>query len=302
MFSKIDLIIVFLHYNNIDDTLECITSFKEKLDTQSYKLIIVDNKSPNKTGKELVDIFKNDKYVDVVLSDSNKGYNGGLNVGIDYAKNHFIFKYLVISNNDIELVDNAFYQNIDKEYKKSGYAMLGPMIKTTDGRSDSNPIFDTWYSRTNAQYDLKYWKKRLFMTKLGIDGLYMFYRKHNPLLSRYKAKHYDKRKIRTPGIENVRRENIVLHGCFQVLSPTFFEFFNRLDDRTFMYAEEDIMYAHMLDKNLKTVYNPEIVIVHKGGSSINHNYAKNRKKKLFLYSNYVKAIKAYLLLLDELGV
>lgn len=297
-----DLVIVFLHYNNFDDTAEAIKSFKENLDTKSYRLIIVDNKSPNGTGKGLIEKYKNDGLVDVVLSNCNRGNDGGLNVGIDYAKEHYQFKYLVVSDNDVLLEDNHFYKHVVEEYQKSHFAILAPMIITPDGRKNDNPIFDIWYSRNNANYDLRYWKTRLRATKLGLDNLYMLFRRYNPLISKHKAKIYDIRKNNEPGIEYKRRENVVAHGCFRILSPTYFEHFDRLDDRTFMYAEEDITYAHLLDKKLLCVYNPDIVIYHKGGSSVKKAYKNSRKRKIFLYSNYIKAIKAYLLLLDELGL
>ena len=110
------------------------------------------------------------------------------------------------------------------------------------------------------------------------------------------------RKNRAPGIFLQRRENIVIHGCFFVFSPKYFEYFNGLDVRTFMYAEEDITFAHILDKGLKTVYLPSIQIYHKGGSSVKNTYKNKRKQQMFLIENHIKATQAYLRLLDELKI
>ena len=51
--QKIDIGIIVLHYNNIDDTYNCIASIMNNFDTQSYRVVIVDNKSPNNSGEIL---------------------------------------------------------------------------------------------------------------------------------------------------------------------------------------------------------------------------------------------------------
>ena len=186
------------------------------------------------------------------------------------------------------------------EFKFSNFSVLAPMIVTPDGRCDDNPIFDIWYSRRNAQYDLKYWNHRLFFTKLGLERIYLFNRNHNFFVKKHKKKIYQIRKDRSPGIFLKRRENVVAHGCFIVLSNKYFEYFKGLDARTFMYAEEDILFVHILDKKLLSVYQPNIIVYHKGGSSVKASYKANKKRKIFLYRNYISAIKAYLLLIDEL--
>lgn len=300
MLDKIDIGIVVLHYNNLEDTIACIKSIKNIIDTKSFKIIVVDNKSPNETGVILKEKYIEDNDIDVLLLEENLGFSKGLNKGINYLRSNYDVKYVILSNNDILLFDNNLYQHLEEEYQSSDFSVLAPMIVTPDGRCDDNPIFDIFYSRVNANYDLKYWKHRLFFTKIGLERLYLFNRNHNPIVRKHKNKIYQIRKDRSPGIFLKRRENVVAHGCFIILSPTYFEHFKGLDERTFMYAEEDVLFANITHKNLKSIYQPSIIIYHKGGSSIKTTYGKSKKRKLFLYSNYINAINGYLALLDDI--
>ena len=223
-----------------------------------------------------------------------------MNLGIDYLHTYYDPSFTILSNSDIHLLDKQLTSHLMSEFKFSNFSVLAPMIVTPDGRCDDNPIFDIWYSRRNAQYDLKYWNHRLFFTKLGLERIYLFNRNHNFFVKKHKKKIYQIRKDRSPGIFLKRRENVVAHGCFIVLSNKYFEYFKGLDARTFMYAEEDILFVHILDKKLLSVYQPNIIVYHKGGSSVKASYKANKKRKIFLYRNYISAIKAYLLLIDEL--
>lgn len=299
--KKIDIGIVILHYQNIEDTLQCVESILNRLDTDSFIVAVVDNCSPNNSGSELCRKLKNYEKVIVHLNKKNLGFSGGNNVGIRIIKEQFDPNYIVLSNSDIELIDNSFYHKIETEYNKSNFAVLGPMIINPNGRNDSNPIFNIAYPRINAVYDLRYWKKRLFATKLGLEKLYCFCRAHNPLVEKHKRKIYINRKENSQS-PLIRQEGKVLHGCFMIFSREYFRYFEGLDVQTFLYAEEDILFIHLMEKKLKTVYNPDIHILHKEDGSINKSFKTTRKKKIFTYKNYIKAIKSYLLLLKQLKI
>lgn len=302
MKETVDIGIIILHYNNVEDTNECIESIKKTIDTRSYIIVVVDNKSPNNSGIQLKEQYKDDNKVKIILNDNNEGFSVGLNIGIDYLRSHYNALFTILSNSDIHLLDKNLNEHLVDEYQNSHFSVLAPMIINPDGRCDDNPIFDIAYSRKNANYDLKYWKHRLFFTKLGLERLYLFNRHHNYFVKKRKKRIYQIRKDRSPGIFLKRRENVVAHGCFIVLSEEYFKWFNGLDPRTFMYAEEDVLFIHITSKNLVSVYQPNVIVYHKGGSSIKASYKVDKKRKIFLYTNYIKAINAYLALLDDLSI
>lgn len=88
-------------------------------------------------------------------------------------------------------------------------------------------------------------------------------------------------------------ENCVLHGCCLVLSKKFFEKFSGFDPRTFLYFEEEILYAHVIKSGLKTVYTPEIEIWHKEDGATDSVFKENIEKTTFLYENILKSIRIY---------
>ena len=50
--------------------------------------------------------------------------------------------------------------------------------------------------------------------------------------------------------------NYKLHGAFWIFSPNYFEKFECLDESTFLYGEEDILFLHLRKNNLLTLYIP----------------------------------------------
>lgn len=301
MKTKIKVGVVILHYNNIEDTLECVESFKNNLDTDSYFLLVFDNASPNKSGPIIKDKLKGYENLEVYLNDKNLGFGGGNNKGIEIIREKYDPDFIVLSNNDIVLLEKNFYEKLNEEYKRCNFALLGPMIITADGRCDSNPIFDSEYTESAAKYDLSVMERKLKAYKMNLYKPYMKLRNFAYRISKkLRNKRPASRKNREAGVFFKRRENIVCHGCFMVFSKTFFEKFDGLDLRSFMYAEEDILYKHLMDEKMTTVYAPEVVVYHKEGQSVGTTYGKNREKEIFLLERYIEANKGYLNLLEEL--
>ena len=61
---------VILHYYTVDDTVECVNSIKELENyNNNVEIVIVDNASPNGSGKEIKEKYENDKKIHVILSE-----------------------------------------------------------------------------------------------------------------------------------------------------------------------------------------------------------------------------------------
>ena len=127
-----DLVFVILHYNVYKETINCINSIKSKIDTSKFHIVVVDNFSPNNSGKLLENKYKNDDKVSVILNKSNIGFAKGNNVGIDYARQILNPKFICCLNNDTLLEQDDFFININKEYDKSNAAIIGPKIVLKD--------------------------------------------------------------------------------------------------------------------------------------------------------------------------
>lgn len=299
--QKIDIAFVVLHYNNLDDTIECVKSINDNIDTNNYIILVFDNCSPNGSGAYLKDKLSNCQNVKLFLSDKNLGFGAGNNKGIELIREKYEPEYIVLSNNDIVFLEKQFYKKISDEFSKVHFAQLGPMIITADGKITSNPIFDRPFTRYDVEYALRQSTRKLRALK---SHTYWLYRRVRAVAFRLfpilRKKKPGPRKYIYDGDFLNRRENAILHGCFMIFSGEFFKYYNGIDVRNFMYAEEDIIYAQIMSKGMKTVYAPNILVYHKEGRSVSNTYGKDRKKEIFLLERYIEAEKGYLSLLDDL--
>lgn len=90
--------IIILHYQNSEDTIDCLKSITDRVNNnKEHVFFIVDNGKTFKTS-----LLQKDKYQDniIILSEIyNKGFAGGINVGISKALT-FNCEYIILLNND----------------------------------------------------------------------------------------------------------------------------------------------------------------------------------------------------------
>lgn len=297
--TRVDIAFVILHYISIDDTEKAIESVKNNIDTEMYYIVVVDNGSPNDTGMVLKNKYANDEKVTVVLSETNVGFARGNNIGINYIKEHYLFDFIAVLNNDIYLLEKQLVSKLQNEYEKSKFAVLGPMILTAGGKCTSNPGRNQVISRRDVEHKITRYKRQIFFGKIYMGMIYEIMLKlyHNYIYLPKKFKNGEKRNK----IFIYREEMVQLHGCFLVFTEQFFKVYSGFDERTFLYMEEDILYAQLVKSNLLSVYLPDIIVFHNEDQSTNKmNKNDDRKKKLFMRKNYVDSAKILLDVLDEL--
>ena len=84
---KKKLYFVVLHYQAFDVTCNCISSLLNLItDVVDVSIIVVDNASPNGSGNQLKNKYKNANRVRVVLNKNNDGFAKGNNIGFVIAK------------------------------------------------------------------------------------------------------------------------------------------------------------------------------------------------------------------------
>lgn len=111
--------IVILNYNGANFLRGCLDSV---LTNKRYNLeiIIVDNNSPDGSGKECVNEYPSCKFI---LNEQNVGVPEGLNIGIRNCTGEFT----VLLNNDI-VVDPAWLDHLMNAYETYGPAMYQPKL------------------------------------------------------------------------------------------------------------------------------------------------------------------------------
>jgi len=97
------VVVLILSYNGKHLLDEAVSSYLEN-SYSNFKVVVIDNGSDDGT----FDFLKNNfSLVEVIRLEKNKGYSGGFNHGIKYAKTVLNADYILISNNDVRIDNQA---------------------------------------------------------------------------------------------------------------------------------------------------------------------------------------------------
>lgn len=278
--NKIGFLI--LHYLTIDITNKCVDSILENIDTKDFCIIIVDNGSPNGTGEILKKIYRDNDRVTVILEKTNLGFARGNNVGFQYAKEVEKCNFICMLNNDTQIKQKNFINSLLNEYHKYKYAVVGPQIRLLDGSvSPQVRRLGTikMYQKEKIRIQLAY-----IMIHFGID-LAIFPKLYRKIFKRGMEAYFP------VCIKNGYVEDVVLEGCCLIFTPVYLEKFSGIDDRTFMYREEELLYIRLLKNNMKSLYSENIWIDHLENGSTDVAYKRNKVRKIFQYKNQIQSLK-----------
>lgn len=273
---------VILHYNVIEETKICVQSIIDKIDTTEYEIIIVDNGSSNNTGDILKNTYKDYPNIHVIINKENLGFSKGNNIGFRCAKNEFECDFIVMINNDTYLVQNDFFSIVKKEYEKSKFAVLGPKILLKDNKvCEMNGKLITLREEKRYLFNLRV---KLLLNYICLDNIVLG----------LKNKIFNEKEEKDFTYLNTRRENVVLHGCALIFSPIYIKKFDGIDEKTFLYREEEFLYLNLRKHNMLSVYNPRLLIFHNEAVATKNTNSLKRKKDRFVYKNLISANKVFL--------
>lgn len=277
MIKKYNIGFLILHYYTISDTIKCIDTIIRNVNKSIYncEIVIVDNNSLNNTGQELIKKYKDNDKIHILLNKQNLGFAGGNNIGFKYLKDNLKCNFIIMANNDILFKDNNISKNIVKAYEKYNCALIGPSICDVNG--------DLTYAGSGQLDSVKKVKKDIFKLKIGLILINLHLIKISKLI---------KRKTNNNDIgynDGIIKENVLLHGSCLIFCPNYIDKFDGIDNRTFLYREEDLLYLRLQKNKMKTLYYPNINVIHIGSSSSNYvkkgYYSKMRNKYKNLFNS-----------------
>lgn len=289
------IVFIILNYNTFQETKDCVLSIESKIDTQNYKIVIVDNLSTDDSADKIEKFIEQKNNMILIRNTENLGFAKGNNVGIEYAKRNYKPQFIVVLNSDTELIQNDLVEKLDNEYRNSEFALLGPLILTADGRCDNSPHYPPTVE--HIQKELRTFIREEKIIKRGLYRPYCGIRFLRNLV-RYKILKKDTPLHRNMEFYQYQRQ-VVLQGCFLVFSEKAFEYIKGFDERTFLYYEEPILYLSLMKHDLITVFDPEIVIYHKEGRSTSSVVKKDKDKLLFINKCYQQSAIILLNILKE---
>ncbi|MFA7082070.1 MAG: glycosyltransferase family 2 protein [Bacteroidales bacterium] len=112
---------ITVNYNGLGDTIELITSLKKTIKSIPYEIIVIDNASRKDEIGPLKELFDD---IHFIKSDTNLGFAGGNNLGIDIAKG----RYLFFINNDTYILKDNISSLIQRLESKESIGGVSPKI------------------------------------------------------------------------------------------------------------------------------------------------------------------------------
>lgn len=235
--------IITVNYNTPEDTKATVQSLSEINHSGfDYRVIVVDNGSKEILNFSNMFLKKNPK-VDLLRSESNLGFSGGNNLGIQHAIDHYDSDYYLLLNSDT-VVDKDFLQALyDMMKKDPKIGLVSSKIYFHKGYE----YFENSYKESEKHHVLWYVGGKVDWTNLlsyhiGIDEV--------------DRGHFD-----------TARETDYATGCSMMISREVIERIGRLDDRFFLYSEDVDFSLRVQEAGLKVMYCPESVVYHKIGRS-----------------------------------
>ena len=285
--DKIKIGVVVLNYCTEKYTCDCVNAFLTGAN-DSISIIIVDNGSADNSGQNLAAIYKENSQVSVICNEKNLGFSRGMNIGYLYAKNTLVCDFIILSNSDVIMQTDDFDRIIVSDYEKYGFAVLGPEIDNINkNRSESNPYFNEMLSE-REKYDLT--RKKLFLRRIRLALAYVHAEsifdaarnRFSYLKKRLNRKSFSDKE---PAAFGKKKSNdvvcdVALHGSIWIFSPKYVTKFDGLEEMTFAYQEEWLLYNRCKKSGLLAIYEPKIKVQHLGGGTVKKLGRNSRKSDM----------------------
>lgn len=244
-----DTAIIILNYKNYRMTLDIISELNARFYKERFDVVVVDNNSPDDSAAGLKSYNdENGKPFELILSDENRGYAAGNNIGIRWAHSHG-YKYAWVLNNDLIFADNSILDKMcDLLAAQPELAAVSPrIIDCGSGRELNRNVKRTtvW----SATFGRAFWV----------------------IKQKYKLEKHPKEKWRY-----VYRPQ----GCCMLLRCSAMADIDYMDERTFLYNEEEILAERLLRKNYRCACLLDGSIVHNHGATVSTSIDRERVRRI----------------------
>lgn len=145
LISHPKIFIIIVNWNGKQDTLHCLTSL-QKVDYPNYEIVIIDNGSKDDSVSVIRSQFPK---LLVLENQTNLGFSGGNNVGIQYALHHQA-DFVLLLNNDTEVSSDLLEQFMlgFQQFPKAG--VLGAKIYLMQDKEKLDHFGGDWNQKKAA--------------------------------------------------------------------------------------------------------------------------------------------------------
>ncbi len=260
------IILLILNYFRYDLTIGAIENIhKSIVKPEKYKILIVDNASPNDSYNILKENLKKFDNIIVIRNSQNLGYASGNNFGFKFIEKNFPdTKYVAIMNPDVRFFPNTdLEKTIQKLESDSKLSIIAPIHLLNKTFRQSNIAWKI--PRQLDDFILNFW-----------------------LTSKFSRVAYKEFKIEDNKIGYVD----VLPGSFFIAKINALKEVGYFDEKTFLYVEERILALKLSMKGYKCAIDFENMFIHDHSGKIFNltdeikNYNLLLKSRIYYNTQY----------------
>lgn len=223
--------VVVLNYKDYCSTIRCVESLL-CCSPRPARIVIVDNDSRNESFTQLTRRFINEPIIQIIKSGKNGGYAFGNNVGIRWLRKAGV-QHVTIATSDTVVVSQNLFAQLSTVITEN-VGLVGPRVILSNGREQIPSV-----ERLTVKYIVD-----LLWIQHGMPGLWFrrkaakAYRKYfrNVVNTTNEYQEWDCQNSKL-----VVQDVYGLHGSFVCLCNAYLNIVGVLDERIFLFGEEDLL-------------------------------------------------------------
>jgi len=224
--------VIVLTHNTRDLVLRSLEAFYDRALSWGWQIIVVDNGSTDDTARLVSERFPE---VELIRSERNLGFAGGNNLGLRRAQGRVV----VLMNGDVLASGEALRAAADALMAQSDVGALSPRLVTLNGMPQPFAF--------GKDPTLGYLLQRGLRAILGLGPMHHW------------------------GVEHPIEVDWVSGACMLVRREVI-EQVGLLDERFFLYFEDNDWCLRMRKAGWRVIYDPRFAVIHVGGASLPERY------------------------------
>ena len=254
--------ILVLNYNDSETTIQFANLVKQY--SCISHILVVDNCSTDESFKKLKSV-ESDKVI-VISSDKNGGYGYGNNFGIRYLKNNFDSNYILLSNPDVIVSEDAIVALESFLRNHPDYVIAAPFMHNVQNVRQSNTA-----QRIPSKFGF-------ILSQSIVLSQFFHYRCYN-------FNQYDLCK-------NYIDVDCVSGSCFMFDVKKMMNY-GMFDENIFLYKEELVLGIKFKEAKQKVALLTESFFIHKHSVSISKAYKTVLSKRKLSLKSHLFVLKKY---------
>ncbi|MCX6246710.1 MAG: hypothetical protein NTW10_03160 [Bacteroidetes bacterium] len=271
------ILIVIMNYFNEEEVCSFIRSQVIPYKTDEMEVLVVINGVADHSL--LNDITRESGDISTVDAGKNLGYLPGARFGLNtyLSRRKLMPEAVIISNTDVIFPDPEMLRKLSLKISAKGFDILGPDVISSFDGEHINPYLPQRISERKMR-TIAFFSRNF----LAYSGL---------LLISF-LKHWAGYKMKVSGqVSSEPSETYGIHGSFMVFAKSFFEKGGTLDYPFPLFGEEIFISETGRTLNLRTLFDPELKVIHSGHSTT--GFIKKPRSVKGLHEAYLYLIKTF---------